>query len=390
MNRKDGWHGMKKIETGLDNKGRAIYRLVIRKRSASNPNLRPRVKSRWFYSEAEAIKQEKKLLLLVEKELQKRDQDGIIWGVLVEQWALYLKKANDEVRGLTTPTAENYVQTLRDYTADWNKLPVNAINQADVRDLYQKLWGTNSRSLQEKVRTAINAVIKWAILSRKVKGVHHSPTAGVSMVGRKEEKMPEILTILDIRKLLEMARELNHFWYYTWAVALYTGMRNGELHALEWGSVNFHDKELYVHKAYNTKTRKTGPTKGTYWRTVPVSDELDRLLKEIKLSSGNSELVLPRTKDWDRGSQAKILRTFCQSIGVPSVKFHTLRACFATQLIRDGIAPGVVMSICGWKDLETMQIYIRRSGIEVKGATDNLRLISQREAMGRVVQLFKK
>ena len=381
---------MKKIETTVDSKGIAWFRLSIRKRSPTNPNLRPKVKSAWYRSELDALKQEKKLTLLLDKKLQTRDQEGVSWGKLVEQWELHLNKAKDDAaRGLTQPTAHNYVQTLRDYTDGWNKLPATEINQADVKDLYQKLWETNSRSMQEKVRTAINAVFKWGIQSRKIKGAPQSPTVGVALVGRKEEKMPEILTILDIRKLLETAQEL-HPWYYIWAVGLYTGMRNGELHALEWNAINFHDKELYVHRAYNTKTRKTGPTKGTYWRTVPISEELDLLLKEIRLATGTEKHVLPRFKDWDRGGQAKILRTFCQGVGIPSVKFHTLRACFATQLIRDGVAPGVVMSICGWKDLETMQIYIRRAGIEVRGATDNLKLIDRRAAMGRVVELFKK
>lgn len=381
---------MKKIETTVDSKGVTWYRLTIRKRSPTNPNLRPKVKSNWFRTEDEANKQEKKLTLLLDKKLQTKEHEGVAWGKLIDQWEVHLNKAKDDAdRGLTKPTAHNYVQTLRDYTNGWNKLPATEINQADVKDLYQKLWETNSRSMQEKVRTAINSVFKWGIQSRKIKGAPQSPTVGVAMIGRKEEKMPEILTILDIRKLLETAKEL-HPWYYIWAVALYTGMRNGELHALEWNAVNFHDKELYVHKAYNTKTRKTGPTKGTYWRTVPISEELDILLKEIRLSTGQATHVLPRFTDWDRGSQAKILRTFCEGVGIPSVKFHTLRACFATQLIRDGVAPGVVMSICGWKDLETMQIYIRRAGIEVRGATENLKLIDRRAAMGRVVELFKK
>ncbi len=122
---------------------------------------------------------------------------------------------------------------------------------------------------------------------------------------------------------------------------------------------------------------------------MPISEELEGILKGLKLTSGGREHVLPRFKEWDKGYQARILRTFCEGIGIPSIKFHTLRACFATQLIRDAVAPGTVMSICGWKDLETMQIYIRRAGIDVKGATDGLKLLTHREAMGRVVQLFK-
>jgi hypothetical protein len=35
-----------------------------------------------------------------------------------------------------------------------------------------------------------------------------------------------------------------------------------------------------------------------------------------------------------------------------------------------------------------MQIYIRRAGIEVKGATDSLKLLSKREAMGRIIELY--
>jgi len=54
---------------------------------------------------------------------------------------------------------------------------------------------------------------------------------------------------------------------------------------------------------------------------------------------------------------------------------NTLRACFATQLIRNGIPPIQIQKICGWKDLKTMQKYIRLAGIEIKGATESLRVL---------------
>lgn len=100
------------------------------------------------------------------------------------------------------------------------------------------------------------------------------------------------------------------------------------------------------------------------------------------------DFVLPRFNCWKDGRQAEILRAFCSGIGIQSVKFHTLRACFATQLIKDGIAPAVIMKICGWKDLKTMQRYIRLAGIEVKGATEGLKIMPQEQVMGRVIELF--
>jgi hypothetical protein len=46
------------------------------------------------------------------------------------------------------------------------------------------------------------------------------------------------------------------------------------------------------------------------------------------------------------------------------------------------------MKIGGWTELKVMQRYIRMSGIEIKGATACLDLITPKAAMGKVVELF--
>lgn len=68
----------------------------------------------------------------------------------------------------------------------------------------------------------------------------------------------------------------------------------------------------------------------------------------------------------------------------------TLRACFATQLISTGSPPAIVMKICGWKDLKTMQRYIRLAGIDESGATEGLKFLPTTDAamMEKVVSLF--
>ena len=84
---------------------------------------------------------------------------------------------------------------------------------------------------------------------------------------------------------------------------------------------------------------------------------------------------MPRLADWKTGYQAQILRGFCESNNLPSIRFHTLRACFATQLISAGVPATVVMKICGWKDMKTMQHYVRMAGIDEAGATEVLSFI---------------
>lgn len=132
---------------------------------------------------------------------------------------------------------------------------------------------------------------------------------------------------------------------------------------------------LRVHRTWNGRQNKFGPTKGGYWRTVPVSGELYWFLVDLKKRRGQKEFVFPQFADWKRGMQATILRNFCVSAKIKSIKFHALRATFATLLISKGVAPARVMKICGWKDLKTMQFYIRLAGIDEQGATEPLHLL---------------
>ena len=119
-----------------------------------------------------------------------------------------------------------------------------------------------------------------------------------------------------------------------------------------------------------------------------MSPELRTLLLEIRAQAGDRPHVLPRPRAWQMGMQAQELRAFCLGMGLPSVRFHALRACFATQLIRSGVPPIQIQKICGWKDLKTMQRYIRMAGIEVDGATDALKLLPTSEVAAKVVNLF--
>jgi integrase len=92
---------------------------------------------------------------------------------------------------------------------------------------------------------------------------------------------------------------------------------------------------------------------------------------------------------WNKGQQAKVLRCFLKGIGIKDVKFHALRACFATQLLAKNIPPAVVMKICGWKNLKTMEFYVRLAGINEAGATEVLNILpSDKEVMDNVVSLF--
>ena len=87
------------------------------------------------------------------------------------------------------------------------------------------------------------------------------------------------------------------------------------------------------------------------------------------------EFVLPRLREWTTGCQAHVLKAFLKELELPLIRFHDLRASWATIMLSKGVEPIKVMSMGGWKDLKTMQIYIRKSGIHIQGITDNLNFL---------------
>ena len=76
--------------------------------------------------------------------------------------------------------------------------------------------------------------------------------------------------------------------------------------------------------------------------------------------------------EWTHGDQARVLREFCTSIGISSIKFHDLRATFITNMLSQGVPLVKVMAIVGHKKMETTDIYLRLAGVDIKGATEAL------------------
>ena len=148
-----------------------------------------------------------------------------------------------------------------------------------------------------------------------------------------------------------------------------------------------------VDRSYDSNAKKNGPTKGRYWRTVPINSSLYKLIIDLKNGpkKAGSEYVLPRSKDWDNGDQAVSLKNFLKSIGIKPIKFHALRACFATQMLANGVPAPIVMKIGGWKKSSTMDIYLRLAGVDTKGATDCLQFVPEAICFGdNVVSIFSK
>jgi integrase len=354
-------------------------------RSKTNPAIRIQKRKEGLETKAQAQRVETQLLEECIREAKNLESKGERWGEICQRW--YEFQEENLLDPIVKDTRDDYLAALKKWTIEFWNLPYSEITKAHVRKVFSQMDDEGrSKSHQKKLKIIIHRIFMWGIDEGIIKNLHTSPASGIKFQ-RREEKQPEILTIDAILKLLNSAKTLESPWYPIWSMALLTGMRSGELFALEWGDINLKDRNIVCGKSYNKRHDIVKSTKGGYWRNIPINDDLASLLSEL-FQKRDSIYVLPRLKEWVRGHQAKSLKTFCMGIGLTPIKFHTLRACFATQLIRNGVAPASVMKICGWKDLETMARYIRLAGIEEKGATASLQILPSRETMERAGNLF--
>lgn len=367
--------------------GKTLYQVYVNARSKTDPKLRVQKTVSDLQSLALARREENRINQELGKKLLVLEGKCEIWESIIYRWKA---EAETGLLGTYNPaTIMDHVAGLERWTRSWLKTPASELGKSHGRELVKTMTEAGkSLSFVKKIKNTVNVVFNFGIEEGLIQGVQVSPVFGIKL-NVKAEKVPDILTIEEIKKFLYEAKRLEHPWYPIWAAALLTGMRTGELYALEWDDVDLESNIIRVSKSYNKRTNEIKSTKAGYWRNVPMSPELRSLVISLK---GRSEFnyVLPRFKDWQRGEQCKILKMFLQGIGLPKVKFHALRACFATQLLAKGTPAAIVMKICGWRDLKTMEYYVRVAGVDEKGATDCLKILpSEAEVMGNVVELFR-
>jgi len=256
----------------------------------------------------------------------------------------------------------------------------DSITTPDIRELVTVQMEGYSDSHKKNTLKHLRAALGFACEQRWVSS---SPVP--KMKFRVGDKLKGTLTEPQVRRFLEEAKHLESFWYPHWVLALYTGLRNGELFALRWDRVNFTERLIKVDSAWNNKDGFKS-TKSGYDRMVEIAPGLLPVLKELRLRTGVSEFVLPRRSDWEKGEQARELRKFLVGMALPPIRFHDLRATWATLLLTKGVEPIRVMKMGGWCDMKTMMIYVRKAGVDIRGSTDSLTLHDAERRMADVLR----
>ena len=191
-----------------------------------------------------------------------------------------------------------------------------------------------------------------------------------------------------VRKLVASLEEAPSFKNLGLLITIYSGMRIGEVCALQWKDIDLEEKVIRVNKSIQriyTEEDTTGkmktellistPKTKSSQREIPIVQPLFKMMKDFAkicrpdyfVCSGTTTPIEPRTY---RSYYMKKI----EEIGLPHLKFHGLRHTFATQLIASKADVKTVSAILGHSDITTtLNTYVHPSRDDKRNALSKLR-----------------
>ena len=187
-----------------------------------------------------------------------------------------------------------------------------------------------------------------------------------------------VLTATDQRKLLNHLKENFSFRNFGILICLYSGLRIGEVCALQWKDLDINTGEIHVTKTVHRIWLSDGdekvytlsvgePKTASSHRDVPICKELMKIIRPLRKVMADDYYVVsnaasPLEPRYYRDYFGKLL----SRLGIPPTRFHALRHSFATRCIESKCDYKTVSAILGHSSLATtMDLYVH-PGFEEK------------------------
>jgi integrase len=213
----------------------------------------------------------------------------------------------------------------------------------------------------------LNHAVRWEIISS-------NPAKKVSPP-RQHRQEARYYNEEQVKELLNALRTAPYKYYVAVVLALATGLRRGEIIALEWNDIDFDNKTINVNKSSQYISKKGmvtgGPKTESSIRVISIPDEVVNILKkyrtlqdDTKEKLGNIWVESNRLFTQKHGEPmyadtlSSWFRKFIQKNCLDDLNFHGLRHTSATILSSMGIdIPTISKRLGHSKPSTTSDIY---------------------------------
>lgn len=308
-------------------------------------------------------------------------------------YAVYwLKKKEFEVK---KSTYCNYSNLLKNQIIPAiGEIKFNELNGEILQFFIYKAQGENK--LSEKTTKDCLGIIKQIITDGQEEGIIPNFAFSKRKLKYKKQELigniKKVYTEEEYRKIIrEILKNINNKKLGI-LLGLYTGMRIGELCALQFKDIDFKNKVINVTKTLQRTydpTRDINPSEiqitstktSSSTRTIPITEEIVKILE--KMNTGNENYILTgKNKYTEPRTFRRSYQTFMKSIGIEPLKFHSLRHTFASMNIENGADIKTISEILGHSDIDTtLKVYTHTSEKAKKKAIDKFERLLQEKGI---------
>ena len=276
-------------------------------------------------------------------------------------------------------TAANYMMKAKNHIIPvLGSKQIDSVTEEEVYCFIQEKQnaGLSARYIADIV-ILMKALFKYAVR------IYHifNPMASITLPKKKSPEI-QLLDEQEQQRLQRYIAENQNKSTLGVALSMSTGIRIGELCALQWKDVDLEKRILTVRKTLQriqrptetarTKLIITEPKSESSKRSIPIPECMIEFLKKFKgnsdeyLLSGSKQPTEPRTMQY---RFARILK----NVNLPSVHFHALRHMFASKCIRLGFDIKALSELLGHSSVEiTLNRYVHSSFEEKKNLMGRL------------------
>ena len=272
---------------------------------------------------------------------------------------------------------------------------LNEINHKIIQDFLLELSKSgrkdNTGGLSEKTIKDITIIVKGSIK----KGINEGKIKHIELSFNypkdNKEKSIYILTKYEQNKITNYVLDNRNTKNIGFLISLYSGIRIGELCALQWKDIDFKNNKLIISKTIQrvyikdknknvSKVIITTPKTKNANREIPINKDFMELLKPLKtdkenyILSNNDKYIEPRT-------YRKYFNKKLKELKIKHFNFHSLRHTFATNCISLGCDYKTVSELLGHANVNiTLNLYVHPRYSQKKKCIDLVRKVFQEKA----------